>query len=68
MNMPFPSGVKHVEKPRAPLLNFLPVAFTYILATFSSNFSLQFVNYPTQVLGKSCKMVPGSNLLLLPFA
>jgi UDP-galactose transporter B1 len=33
-------------------------AFTYLAAMVSSNLSLQHVNYPTQVVGKSCKPIP----------
>lgn len=33
-------------------------AITYLGAMLASNKSLQWVNYPTQVLGKSCKPIP----------
>ncbi|XP_073237250.1 solute carrier family 35 member B1-like isoform X2 [Porites lutea] len=33
-------------------------ATTYIAAMLASNKALQWVNYPTQVLGKSCKPIP----------
>lgn len=33
-------------------------AFTYLMAMVSSNMALQHVNYPTQVVGKSCKPIP----------
>lgn len=33
-------------------------SLTYLGAMVSSNSALQFVNYPTQVLGKSCKPIP----------
>jgi UDP-galactose transporter B1 len=33
-------------------------AFTYLAAMVSSNMALQHVNYPTQVIGKSCKPIP----------
>ncbi|CAL8113714.1 unnamed protein product [Orchesella dallaii] len=33
-------------------------ALTYILAMVSSNMALQWVSYPTQVIGKSCKPIP----------
>lgn len=33
-------------------------ALTYLLAMVCSNMSLQWVNYPTQVVGKSCKPIP----------
>lgn len=31
---------------------------TYVGAMLASNASLKWVNYPTQVLGKSCKPIP----------
>ncbi|XP_015426262.1 PREDICTED: solute carrier family 35 member B1, partial [Myotis davidii] len=34
-------------------------SISYLGAMVSSNSALQFVNYPTQVLGKSCKPIPG---------
>jgi UDP-galactose transporter B1 len=39
---------------------------SYIGAMFASNLALQFINYPTQVLVKSCKMVPvmAANVLM----
>ena len=33
-------------------------ACSYLGAMVSSNTALQYVNYPTQVLGKSCKPIP----------
>ena len=33
-------------------------ALTYLTAMVSSNMALQHVNYPTQVIGKSCKPIP----------
>ncbi|KAK8756406.1 hypothetical protein V5799_000891 [Amblyomma americanum] len=33
-------------------------AFTYLGAMLASTISLQFVNYTTQVVGKSCKPIP----------
>ncbi|XP_042238854.1 solute carrier family 35 member B1-like isoform X2 [Homarus americanus] len=33
-------------------------ALTYLLAMVSSNMALQWINYPTQVVGKSCKPIP----------
>lgn len=33
-------------------------AFTYLVAMVSSNMALQHINYPTQVIGKSCKPIP----------
>jgi solute carrier family 35 (UDP-galactose transporter), member B1 len=34
------------------------ISFTYLTAMGSSNQALSYVNYPTQALGKSCKMIP----------
>jgi len=34
---------------------FAPPAFFYIAAMYTSNVALQYIDYPTQVLGKSCK-------------
>ena len=42
---------------KTPLHLFAFCALTYIVAMFSSNYSLRFVSYPTQVLGKSCKPI-----------
>lgn len=36
-------------------LPFAPLGLVYILAMFFSNLSLQYIDYPSQVLGKSCK-------------
>lgn len=33
-------------------------SLTYLIAMVSSNMALQHVNYPTQVIGKSCKPIP----------
>ncbi|XP_053639218.2 solute carrier family 35 member B1 [Cherax quadricarinatus] len=33
-------------------------SLTYLLAMVSSNMALQWINYPTQVVGKSCKPIP----------
>ncbi|XP_077169720.1 solute carrier family 35 member B1 isoform X3 [Paroedura picta] len=39
-------------------------SLSYLGAMVSSNSALQFVNYPTQVLGKSCKPIPGVALFM----
>eukprot|EP00045_Choanoeca_perplexa_P009420 m.90994 g.90994 ORF g.90994 m.90994 type:complete len:324 (-) comp14888_c0_seq6:1283-2254(-) len=41
-----------------PALDFAIPGFTYIGAMLCSNEALRYVNYPTQVLAKSCKLVP----------
>jgi solute carrier family 35 (UDP-galactose transporter), member B1 len=45
------TGAKSTTSP----LSFAPLGLVYILAMFSSNLSLQYIDYPSQVLGKSCK-------------
>jgi UDP-galactose transporter B1 len=47
------------EKPLGvPVPYFLAIGFSYLAAMWCSTRALRFVNYPTQVLGKSCKAVP----------
>ena len=41
-----------------PSYKYLLPGSTFILAMYCSNESLKFVNYPTQALAKSCKMIP----------
>uniref|UniRef100_A0A0N5AL32 WD_REPEATS_REGION domain-containing protein n=1 Tax=Syphacia muris TaxID=451379 RepID=A0A0N5AL32_9BILA len=41
-----------------PLKIYASVALSYVLAMVASNHALQFIPYPTQVLGKSCKPIP----------
>jgi hypothetical protein len=38
--------------------HYAACALTYLTAMVSSNMALQHVNYPTQVIGKSCKPIP----------
>mmetsp|Transcript_14646 Transcript_14646/g.39928 ORF Transcript_14646/g.39928 Transcript_14646/m.39928 type:complete len:414 (+) Transcript_14646:54-1295(+) len=46
------------NSPSAPWFQYTIIGFCYILAMFFSNYALFFVNYPTQVIVKSCKMIP----------
>ncbi|XP_072343206.1 solute carrier family 35 member B1 [Scyliorhinus torazame] len=49
------------EKPspeRTPRWLYAVCSMSYLGAMVSSNSALQYVNYPTQVLGKSCKPIP----------
>jgi UDP-galactose transporter B1 len=39
-------------------MKYVYISTSYIGAMFSSNAALAYVDYPTQVLGKSCKMIP----------
>ena len=41
-----------------PMTYYALSAFTYLTAMVSSNKALLWVNYPTQVIGKSCKPIP----------
>ncbi|KAH9129193.1 hypothetical protein AeMF1_000739 [Aphanomyces euteiches] len=41
-----------------PLMPFAYSSFSYLGAMLCSNEALKYVNYPTQALGKSCKMIP----------
>ncbi|SPR00785.1 unnamed protein product (mitochondrion) [Plasmodiophora brassicae] len=52
-------GASPVEgRSRVPAKQYAMVAAAYIGAMLCSNQALRYVNYPTQVLGKSCKMIP----------
>ncbi|EDQ86934.1 uncharacterized protein MONBRDRAFT_38183 [Monosiga brevicollis MX1] len=46
------------DKPMGLGLDFAVPGLTYIGAMLCSNEALKYVNYPTQVLAKSCKLVP----------
>jgi UDP-galactose transporter B1 len=41
-----------------PMQYFAVAAFAYVTAVITSNAALIYINYPTQVLAKSCKMIP----------
>jgi len=41
-----------------PASLYAKIGASYIGAMFASNYSLNFVSYPTQVLAKSCKIIP----------
>jgi len=43
---------------KTPTLEYVGVSLTYIGAMFCSNAAIQYVNYPTMVLAKSCKPIP----------
>ncbi|VEL35534.1 unnamed protein product [Protopolystoma xenopodis] len=45
-------------RPKVPTKYYALCAFTYVAAMLSSNASLRFVNYPTQIIGKSVKPIP----------
>ncbi|DAZ94816.1 TPA: hypothetical protein N0F65_012843 [Lagenidium giganteum] len=45
-------------RPQLPLKPFAFTAFAYLGAMLCSNEALKHVSYPTQALGKSCKMIP----------
>ena len=41
-----------------PKKYYMTCALTYAIAMVASNKALQWINYPTQVVGKSCKPIP----------
>ena len=47
------------EPDQTPTKMYAICAVTYLGAMVASNSSLKFVAYPMQVLGKSCKPIPG---------
>ena len=47
-----------VSRDTTPQKYYMMSATTYLTAMVSSNRALQYVNYPTQVIGKSCKPIP----------
>ena len=50
--------VVDTETDTTPTLYYAACAFTYLTAMVASNKALMWVNYPTQVIGKSCKPIP----------
>ncbi|XP_046846944.1 solute carrier family 35 member B1-like [Xenia sp. Carnegie-2017] len=46
------------ERDTTPNTLYIWCAFSYVGAMLASNAALQFINYPTQVLGKSAKPIP----------
>merc|ERR1712003_146689 len=51
------SGSKRDQGDKTPKIIYILCAICYVTAMLSSNYALKHVNYPTQVLGKSCKPV-----------
>lgn len=49
---------KKNEPDRTPTLMYVWCSLSYMGAMLASNMALQYVNYPTQVLAKSCKPIP----------
>jgi len=47
-----------VKVDKTPRTQYLWVALSYVTAMFCTNFSIQYVNYPTMVLAKCCKPIP----------
>ncbi|VDM96221.1 unnamed protein product [Thelazia callipaeda] len=50
--------LKNQTEDNVPIRMYSVLAFSYLLAMFASNHALQYVAYPAQVLGKSCKPIP----------
>lgn len=51
-------SVRKLEVSLSPYNLFTMLSFTYVAAMVSSNSSLNWISYPTQVLGKSAKPIP----------
>ncbi|XP_065666868.1 solute carrier family 35 member B1 isoform X2 [Hydra vulgaris] len=49
---------KESQRDDTSILLYILCSVSYMGAMLSSNMSLKYVNYPTQVLGKSCKPIP----------
>ncbi|XP_058452062.1 adenosine 3'-phospho 5'-phosphosulfate transporter 1 [Malaya genurostris] len=49
---------KHQLKQRAPLYKYSFASFSNIMSAWFQYEALKFVNFPTQVLAKSCKIIP----------
>src|SRR5690349_21214180 len=52
------TGSAKLNKSDVPLQFYAACSFAYVTAFISSNAALIYINYPTQVLAKSCKMIP----------
>ena len=50
--------VRKSQRDSTPSVLYAFSSFTYLFAMLSSNYALEFVSYPMQVLGKSVKPVP----------
>ncbi|CAH0558063.1 unnamed protein product [Brassicogethes aeneus] len=48
----------NLPEDKTPIMYYASVSLTFLLAMVSSNMSLQWVSYPTQVVGKSAKPIP----------
>jgi UDP-galactose transporter B1 len=48
----------NLAKNDVPIQFYALAAFGYVTAVITSNAALIYINYPTQVLAKSCKMIP----------
>uniref|UniRef100_A0A6M2DEA8 Putative udp-galactose transporter related protein n=1 Tax=Xenopsylla cheopis TaxID=163159 RepID=A0A6M2DEA8_XENCH len=61
VNYVFAKGIlyfKPQDEDRTPKIYYASSALTYLLAMVSSNMALQWVPYPTQVVGKAAKPIP----------
>lgn len=50
--------VRKTHRDQTPSMMYVLSSFTYLSAMLTSNYALEFVSYPMQVLGKSVKPVP----------
>jgi len=46
------------SKDNTPFMEYLPISTTYVGAMFCSNAAVEYIDFPTMVLGKSCKPIP----------
>lgn len=51
-------GHQAEKKPRAPLYEYIYCSLSNILSSWCQYEALKFVNFPTQCLSKSCKVIP----------
>ncbi|KHN84754.1 Solute carrier family 35 member B1 [Toxocara canis] len=58
VNTAFAYTLRGKTRDNVPVKMYAFVAMSYLLAMMASNHALQYIPYPTQVLGKSCKPIP----------
>lgn len=51
-------GVKQPLRHRAPLFKYSYASFSNIMSAWLQYEALKFISFPTQVLAKSCKIIP----------
>jgi len=51
-------AVWNKEYHKVPITEYLSVSITYVGAMFCSNLAIEYIDFPTMVLAKSCKPIP----------